>query len=290
MQIAFIGLGGIGARMAANLVEGGHQVTGYDPEAPAPEGVTAAASAAEAVEGADVVMTMLPDAQNLRIIAATVIPAMREGAVLCDCSTVDVDTARAIAADALAAGLHPVDAPFSGGRIGAEEGRLFFMVGGTDEAFNRVLPLLDILGQRVVHCGGSGTGQAAKLINNMMLGVGMIATCEAFALADKLDLDRQKMYEVVSNSSGRNWSLEAYCPAPGIGPKTPADNGYLPGFSSEFMLGDLRMAQLSAQSADADTPMAALAAELYSRFVEEEDGAGKDFSAMLPRFEKRGHA
>ncbi|WP_420342717.1 3-hydroxyisobutyrate dehydrogenase [Paenirhodobacter sp.] len=287
MKIGFIGLGNMGGPMAANLVKGGHQVAGFDLTAPMPEGVTKAATAAEAATDADVVLTMLPNGAILRAVAAEVIPAMRKGAILCDCSTVDVDSARAVAELADAAGLGALDAPVSGGIGGASAGTLTFMVGGTDEAFARVLPLFDIMGQKAVHCGTAGAGQAAKICNNMILGVTMIATCEAFALADKLGLDRQKMYDVVSTSSGYSWSLNAYCPAPGVGPKSPADNEYRPGFASELMLKDLRLSQQAAESADADTPMGQLATALYTSFVEAEGGKGRDFSAMLPRFEKR---
>ncbi len=287
MKIGFIGLGNMGGPMAANLVKGGHQVAGFDLTAPMPEGVNKAATAAEAATDADVVLTMLPNGAILRAVAAEVIPAMRKGAILCDCSTVDVDSARAVAELADAAGLGALDAPVSGGIGGASAGTLTFMVGGTDEAFARVLPLFDIMGQKAVHCGTAGAGQAAKICNNMILGVTMIATCEAFALADKLGLDRQKMYDVVSTSSGYSWSLNAYCPAPGVGPKSPADNEYRPGFASELMLKDLRLSQQAAESADADTPMGQLATALYTSFVEAEGGKGRDFSAMLPRFEKR---
>ncbi|MTE01629.1 3-hydroxyisobutyrate dehydrogenase [Paracoccus sp. YIM 132242] len=288
MKIGFIGLGNMGGPMAANLAKAGHDVAGFDLAAPMPEGVTRAGSAAEAASGTDVVITMLPNGAILRAVADQVIPAMKPGAVLCDCSTVDVDSARAVADQARAAGLDALDAPVSGGIGGAQAGTLTFMVGGSDDAFATVKPLFDIMGQKAVHCGASGAGQAAKICNNMILGVTMIATCEAFALADKLGLDRQKMFDVVSTSSGYSWSMNAYCPAPGVGPKSPADNGYKPGFAAELMLKDLRLSQQAAEAADADTPMGALAAALYARFVEHEDGKGQDFSAMLPRFEKRG--
>ena len=287
MKIGFIGLGNMGAPMARNLVTAGHSVTGYDTAAPMPEGVTPAASAAEAAKGADVVITMLPNGDILRKVAAEVIPAMQPGAVLCDCSTVDVDSARAIADQAEAAGLGALDAPVSGGVGGATAGTLTFMVGGGEGAFATVKPLFDIMGQKAVHCGAAGAGQSAKICNNMILGVTMIATCEAFALADKLGLDRQKMFDVVSTSSGQSWSMTTYCPAPGVGPTSPSDNGYKPGFAADLMLKDLRLSQQAAESADADTPMGQLAAELYRRFVEDEDGLGRDFSAMLPRFETR---
>ncbi|MFC3526628.1 3-hydroxyisobutyrate dehydrogenase [Paracoccus mangrovi] len=287
MRIGFIGLGNMGGPMAANLARAGHEVAGFDLSAPMPDGVTRADSAHAAATGADVVITMLPNGAILRAVADEVIPAMAPGAVLCDCSTVDVDSARAVADQAGAAGLGALDAPVSGGIGGAAAGTLTFMVGGTDAAFAKVAPLFEIMGQKAVHCGASGAGQAAKICNNMILGVTMIATCEAFALADKLGLDRQKMFDVVSTSSGYSWSMNAYCPAPGVGPQSPADNGYKPGFAAELMLKDLRLSQQAAESADADTPMGQLAAALYGHFVEDEDGRGRDFSAMLPRFSAR---
>jgi 3-hydroxyisobutyrate dehydrogenase len=230
---------------------------------------------------------MLPNGAILRSVADEVIPAMRPGAVLCDCSTVDVESARVVAAHATTAGLGALDAPVSGGVGGATAGTLTFMAGGSDEAYAMVKPLLNVMGQKAVHCGDAGAGQAAKICNNMILGVTMIATCEAFALADKLGLDRQKMFDVVSTSSGYSWTMNAYCPAPGVGPKSPADNGYKPGFAAELMLKDLRLSQQAAEAADADTPMGQLAAALYEAFVEAEGGRGMDFSAMLPRFEMR---
>ncbi|UFS66984.1 3-hydroxyisobutyrate dehydrogenase [Paracoccus denitrificans] len=287
MKIGFIGLGNMGGPMAANLAKAGHKVAGFDLAAPMPGGVVKAASAAEAAAGAEVVITMLPNGAILRAVADEIVPAMAAGAVFCDCSTVDVESARAVAGQAQAAGLGALDAPVSGGVGGATAGTLTFMVGGSAEAFDKVEPLFDIMGQKAVHCGEAGAGQAAKICNNMILGVTMIATCEAFALADKLGLDRARMFDVVSTSSGYSWSMNAYCPAPGVGPASPADNGYKPGFAAELMLKDLRLSQQAAEAADADTPMGELAAALYARFVEEEDGKGRDFSAMLPRFEAR---
>jgi 3-hydroxyisobutyrate dehydrogenase len=287
MKIGFIGLGNMGSPMAANLVAAGHAVTGFDLAAPAPEGVTMAASAAEAAMGQDVVITMLPNGAILKSVAAEVIPAMAKGAVLLDCSTVEVDAARDVASQCAAAGLGFLDAPVSGGVGGAAAGTLTFMVGGIDAAFATATPLFDIMGQKAVHCGPAGNGQAAKICNNMILGVTMIATCEAFALADKLGLARDKMFDVVSTSSGYSWTMNAYCPAPGVGPQSPADNGYKPGFAAELMLKDLRLSQAAAEAADADTPMGRAAAALYEQFVDREDGRGRDFSAMLPRFEKR---
>lgn len=288
MNIGFIGLGNMGAPMAANLAAAGHTVTGFDLVADCPEGVTPADSAVAAATGRDVVITMLPNGAILRRVADEILPAMAPGAVLIDCSTVEVDAARDVGAAAEAAGLGFVDAPVSGGVGGAAAGTLTFMVGGSDDAFATATPLFEIMGQKAVHCGGAGNGQAAKICNNMILGVTMIATCEAFALADKLGLDRQAMFDVVSTSSGYSWTMNAYCPAPGVGPQSPADNDYQPGFAAELMLKDLRLSQQAADAADADTPMGQAATSLYETFVETEDGEGKDFSAMLPRFEARG--
>ena len=290
MKIGFIGLGNMGGPMAANLVAAGHDVTGFDVAAPMPDGVTAAASAAAAATGAEVVLTMLPSGEILRRVAQEVLPAMTPGTVLLDCSTVDVDSARAVAAQAEAAGIRTVDAPVSGGVGGARDGTLTFMAGGPEAAFETVRPLLEVMGRKAVHCGPAGAGQSAKICNNMILGATMIVTCEAFALADRLGLDRQAMYDVVSTSSGQSWSMTTYCPAPGIGPQSPADNDYTPGFAAELMLKDLRLAQQAAESADADTPVGALAMRLYEQFVEAEGGTGKDFSAMLPRLEARSRS
>lgn len=288
MNIGFIGLGNMGAPMAANLAAAGHNVSGFDPVGITAKGVAVASNAVEAATGADVVITMLPNGAILRSVAAEMIPAMQAGATLLDCSTVDVESARAVAIDAAACGLLAVDAPVSGGIGGAAGGTLTFMAGGSSAGFAKVQPLFDIMGQKAVHCGDAGAGQAAKICNNMILGATMIATCEAFALADKLGLDRQKMFDVVSTSSGYSWSMNAYCPAPGVGPTSPADNDYTPGFAAELMLKDLGLSQQAAEAADADTPMGALALALYKKFVEDEGGLGKDFSAMLPRFETRG--
>ncbi|MEJ8560335.1 3-hydroxyisobutyrate dehydrogenase [Yoonia sp. GPGPB17] len=285
MKIGFIGLGNMGAPMAANLAKS-HEVTGFDTKAQ-PENLTLADSAAAAAKGADVVITMLPNGDILRAVAKEIHPVMQPGAIHLDCSTVDVESARAVAAQADAAGLQAVDAPVSGGIGGATNGTLTFMAGGPAEAFATVQPLFDIMGQKAVHCGNAGNGQAAKICNNMILGVTMIATSEAFVLADKLGLDRQAMFDVVSTSSGYSWSMNSYCPAPGVGPQSPADNNYQPGFAAELMLKDLNLAQMAAEAADADTPMGQVARDLYKNFVEDEDGIGKDFSAMLPRFEER---
>ncbi|WP_235971120.1 3-hydroxyisobutyrate dehydrogenase [Palleronia pontilimi] len=288
MKIGFIGLGNMGRPMAENLADAGHEVQAFDVAGVGSDKLEEAGSAADAARGAEVVVTMLPSGAILRDVAAEIIPAMDEGAVLLDCSTVDVESARAVAEDAKAAGLLALDAPVSGGTGGARAGTLTFMVGGDADGFAKAKPLFDVMGQKAVHCGGSGNGQAAKICNNMILGITMIGTCEAFALADKLGLDRQAMFDVVSTSSGYSWSMNVYCPAPGIGPDSPADHDYQPGFAAELMLKDLRLAQQAAEAADADTPLGLAARDLYADFVEREDGASKDFSAMLPRFETRG--
>jgi 3-hydroxyisobutyrate dehydrogenase len=284
MKIGFVGLGNMGGPMAANLVKAGHDVAGFDVAGVVIAGVTAAGSLAEAAQGADVVITMLPNGAILQKVANELVLVMANNAVLCDCSTVDVDSARVVADLCAANGLQSLDAPVSGGIGGAQAGTLTFMAGGSVDAFVATAPLLDIMGQKTVHCGEAGAGQAAKICNNMILGATMIATCEAFALADKIGLDRAKLYDVASTSSGSSWTMNAYTPAPGVGVQSPADNDYKPGFAAELMLKDLRLSQQAAQSVDADTPMGQLAQDLYAQFVENEDGLGQDFSAMLPRF------
>ncbi len=290
MKIGFIGLGNMGGPMAANLAKAGHEVIGFDTADVKVLGVQNVSSAALAAAGADVVITMLPNGAILQSVAEEVHPAMEKGATHIDCSTVDVASARAVSASAAEHGLGAIDAPVSGGIGGAEAGTLTFMAGGAADAFAVAAPLFEIMGQKAVHCGDVGAGQSAKICNNMILGSTMIATCEAFALADKLGLDRQKMFDVVSTSSGYSWTMNAYCPAPGVGPTSPADNDYNPGFAADLMLKDLRLSQEAAEMVDADTPMGERATDLYAQFVEKEDGAGRDFSAMLPRFENRGRS
>ena len=287
MEIGFIGLGNMGKPMALNLLTAGHKVKGFDTARVKIEGVSVASSAIDAASEVDVLITMLPDGDALKNISELVLPVMSKNSVFLDCSTVDVSNARVVAAKSEVNNVIPLDAPVSGGVGGATAGTLTFMVGGTDNGFKIARPLFDIMGQKAVFCGPSGNGQAAKICNNMILGATMIVTCEAFAMADKLGLDRQAMFDVVSTSSGYSWSMNAYCPAPGIGPSTPSDNGYTPGFASELMVKDLRLSQQAAEMTDADTPIGKTALELYEQFVFHEDGKGKDFSAMLPRFEKR---
>ncbi|WP_417411574.1 3-hydroxyisobutyrate dehydrogenase [Hoeflea sp.] len=282
MKIGFIGLGNMGAPMAANLIKAGHEVTGFDVAGVTVEGAASAASAAEAASGQDAVITMLPNGEILRSVYAEIVPAGAKGAVFIDCSTVDVDSAKAAHELAAAKGLLSVDAPVSGGVGGAAAGTLTFMAGGSDEAFARAAPLFEIMGQKAVHCGAAGAGQSAKICNNMLLGISMIGACEAFALAEKLGLSAQSLFDVVSTSSGSCWSVNTYCPVPGVGPKSPADNGYKPGFAAELMLKDLKLSQQAAESVSAQTPMGARATELYDAFVEGE-GRGRDFSAMIER-------
>ncbi len=290
MRIGFIGLGNMGAPMAYNLAKAGHTVLGFDTQTITVKMVEMAQTPRDCAEKAEVIITMLPNGKILKSVADETIQYMKEGSIFLDCSTVDVASAKSVAEIAKNHTVIPLDAPVSGGIGGAKEGTLTFMVGGPDEGFIKVKELFDIMGQKAVHCGVSGNGQSAKICNNMILGATMIATCEAFALADKLGLDRRAMFDVVSTSSGYSWSMNAYCPAPGIGPLTPSDNNYIPGFSSDLMLKDLTLSQIAAESVDADTPMGYLAMTLYRTFVEQEDGAGKDFSAMLPRFEKKNRS
>ena len=287
MRIGFIGLGNMGGPMAHNLAKAGFEVVGFDTQEVKVDQVKIVSTSKECVSNSDVVITMLPNGEILKSVANKIIQHMRHGSIFLDCSTVDVESAKSVAEISESYGIIPLDAPVSGGIGGAEAGTLTFMVGGPMEGFNRAKKLFDIMGQKAVHCGNSGNGQSAKVCNNMILGATMVATCEAFSLADKLGLDRQSMFDVVSTSSGYSWSMNAYCPAPGIGPNSPSDNNYIPGFSSDLMLKDLILSQIAAESVDADTPMGNLAMKLYKTFVEEEDGSGKDFSAMLPRFEKK---
>lgn len=285
-RIAFIGLGNMGGGMAANLAKAGHDVRAFDlsPEALArakEAGCLPAASAAEAADGAAAIVTMLPAGAHVEAVytdlfAASVSPS----AILIDCSTIDVATAKRVAEAAEAKGLAAVDAPVSGGIGAANAGTLTFMVGGSDAAFARAEPILSAMGKAVIHAGANGTGQAAKIANNMLLGATMVATCEAFLLAEKLGLDAQTFYDISSVASGQSWSMTSYCPVPGIGPDTPADHDYQGGFAGALMLKDLKLAAAAAADTGADTPMGAKAAELYQRFADEGQG-GLDFSGII---------
>src|SRR5271163_4415242 len=284
-KVAFIGLGNMGAPMAANLVKAGYAVRGFDlveaaKTAAEGTGVTIAPSAREAVRGADAVVTMLPAGRHVLAAHAELLPATPKGALVIDCSTIDVDSARKAHDAGDAAGALTLDAPVSGGVGGASGGTLTFMCGGSDEAFARAKPILENMGKRIVHCGGAGAGQAAKICNNMILGATMIVTCEAFALAEKLGLSHQALFDVASTSSGQSWSLTNYCPVPGPVPASPANNGYRPGFAAALMLKDLKLAQEAALASGATTPLSAEAAQLYALF-NAAGHAGDDFSGII---------
>ncbi len=285
-RIAFIGLGHMGGGMAPNLLKASHEVLAFDlareaVEHAAEAGCTAASSAAEAVSGADVVITMLPAAQHVRsVFENDVAPNAAKGALLIDCSTIDVSSAREVGAGLNELGFDFVDAPVSGGIAAAAAGTLTFMVGGTPQAFERARPFLEPMAKAVIHAGHLGAGQAAKICNNMILGATMIATCEAFALAQKLGLDLQTFFDISSKASGQSWSMTSYCPVPGVGPETPADHDYEGGFAAALMLKDLKLAADAAQSVGAYTPIGSEAEELYQRFVDR-GGGNKDFSGII---------
>ena len=285
--IGFIGLGNMGAPMAANLVKAGHQVRGFDivagrAEALRTKGGRAASIMPEAAAAGEIVITMLPAGPDVRSVYlgdAGVLAHARKDALLIDCSTIDVETARAVSTDAAAAGFDMLDAPVSGGVIGAETAGLTFMVGGSAEAFERGRPLLAAMGHTVVHAGPAGNGQAAKICNNMILGVSMIAVCEAFSLAERLGLAAQTLFDISAKSSGQCWALTSYCPVPGPVPASPANRDYIAGFTAAMMLKDLRLAQQAAGASAAATPLGSAAANLYQLFVDEGTGA-VDFSGI----------
>ncbi|SUB00494.1 2-hydroxy-3-oxopropionate reductase [Pannonibacter phragmitetus] len=287
-SVGFIGLGNMGGPMAANLVRAGHAVKGFDlsPEAKAQleaAGGKAVASVAEAVRDADAVVSMLPAGKHVRAVYTGeegVLASARPGTLLIDSSTIDVDSARAVAQAAASAGMVMVDAPVSGGTGGAAAGTLTFMVGGEDAAFERAKPFLEVMGKTIVHAGGSGTGQAAKICNNMILGISMIAVSEAFNLAERLGLDAQKLFDISSTASGQCWSLTSYCPVPGPVPSSPANRDYQPGFAAQMMLKDLKLSQEAAQSSGAATPLGAQAAALYALFCNS-GHSGTDFSGIV---------
>ena len=291
-RIGFIGLGNMGAPMAANLLKAGHVVAGFDLSAPAlaalvAAGGIAAASAAEAAAGAAIVITMLPAGQHVRgvflhqggLIEAIVQAGARP--LLIDCSTIDVASAREVAAAAEAAGLPMLDAPVSGGTGGAAAGTLTFMVGGAAADFATARPVLEAMGRAIVHAGGPGAGQAAKICNNMMLGINMQGVAEAFVLADRLGLDRARLFEVASASSGQSWALTSYCPVPGPVPASPANRDYQAGFAAALMLKDMRLAEAAAAATGAPTELGVLAASRYQALVDAGQG-GRDFSAVFP--------
>ncbi len=286
-KIAFIGLGNMGTPMAGNLVKAGYPVTGYDLvpanlERATARGVQAAQSAEAAAEGADVVITMLPAGKDTIAVYETtnVLNVAAEGAVFVDCSTIDVASARRAHELAAAAGKLSLDCPVSGGVGGAEAATLTLMAGGSAEAFEKARPVLERMSRKVVHCGDAGAGQAAKICNNMILGISMIGVCEAFNLAEKLGLSHQALFDVASTSSGQCWSITTYCPVPGPVPTSPANNGYKPGFAAELMLKDLSLAQEAARATGVPTPLGAEAAQLYQLYVAN-GNAGVDFSGII---------
>jgi 3-hydroxyisobutyrate dehydrogenase len=285
-RIAFIGLGNMGGGMAANLAKAGHDVHAFDLSPQALDrakaaGCLSATSAVEAADGAEAIVTMLPAGTHVEAVYADLFAAnIAASTLLLDCSTIDVATAKRVAEAAQAKGLTAIDAPVSGGIGAANAGTLTFMVGGSAEAFERARVILSAMGKAVIHAGANGTGQAAKIANNMLLGATMVATCEAFLLAEKLGLDPQTFYDISSVASGQSWSMTSYCPVPGVGPDTPADHDYHGGFATALMLKDLKLAAAAASDTGADTPMGAKAAELYQRFADDGQG-GLDFSAII---------
>jgi 3-hydroxyisobutyrate dehydrogenase len=286
MHIAFIGLGNMGSGMAANLARAGHAVHAFDLSAEAlaratAQGCTAAATAADAVKGADAIVTMLPAGHHVQsVLSQSILPMAAPGTLMLDCSTIDVETARGLAAQAEAAQLGFVDAPVSGGIAAADAGTLTFMVGGTPEAFAAAQPILAVMGKAIIHAGPAGSGQAAKICNNMLLGASMIATAEAFTLAQNLGLDPQTFFDISSKASGQCWSMTSYCPVPGPVPAAPSNRDYQGGFASALMLKDLKLAQAAADASNTPTPMGAQAEALYQTLAGMGGGA-LDFSAII---------
>lgn len=284
--IAFIGLGNMGGGMAANLVRNGFAVRAFDLSDDAlaraeAAGAVRTTTAADAATGADAVVTMLPAGKHVEgVYNDEIFGAAKAGALFLDCSTIDVATARRVIAAAVAKGFEMVDAPVSGGIAAANGGTLTFMVGGQDDAFAKARPILSAMGKAVIHAGGAGNGQAAKICNNMLLGATMVATCEAFAMAQKIGLDPQTFYDISSVSSGQSWSMTSYCPLPGVGPQTPADADYQGGFAVALMLKDLKLAMEAASSVNASVPMGAQAESLYQLLANKGEG-GRDFSSMI---------
>jgi 3-hydroxyisobutyrate dehydrogenase len=284
-NIGFIGLGNMGGPMAANLVKSGERVLGFDVvevsrQAAARDGVQIVATARGCTENADVVISMLPAGEHVLSVWNDILPVANQGALFIDCSTIDVASARKAHASAAERGVATLDAPVSGGVGGAKAATLTFMVGGSHAAFSRGRPVLERMGKRVVHCGEAGNGQVAKICNNMILGISMIAVSEAFVLGEKLGLSHQALFDVASASSGQCWSLTSYCPVPGPVPASPANNEYRPGFAAALMLKDLKLAKEAAQSVQAKTALGAQAADIYEHFAQE-GHSGMDFSAII---------
>lgn len=286
LKIGFIGLGNMGAPMAENLARNGLDVLGFDTDnsIKLPE-ITMMPSIPKLLTEVDIIFTMLPSGLVVKEIVNEFINNFNPKSTLIDCSTIDVKTTKEVCQILGNKKINMLDAPVSGGVQGAKSGSLTFMVGGSRDDYDKLRFLFEYMGSRSVYCGKNGSGQTAKICNNMILGVTMIATCEAFALADKLELDREAMFDVVSTSSGYSWSMNSYCPAPGVGPKAPSDNNYTPGFSSDLMLKDLTLSQNASSESKASTPMGDLAMKLYKDFVENKNGSGLDFSAIIKTFE-----
>ena len=283
--IGFIGLGNMGLPMASNLVKAGHEVLGFDTspevlEVAKEADIITCATAADAASEAETVITMLPNGEILLSVMAEIIPVTPKGALLIDCSTVDVESAKTFHAQAAAAGLGSIDCPVSGGIGGATAGTLTFMIGGSEVNCKRAAPILDIMGGRQVRCGEGGAGQAAKICNNMLLATTMIGVGEVFSLGKKLGLEPQALYDVMSTSSGSCWSINTYCPVPGVGPQSPADNDFKPGFASSLMIKDASLAQVAADASGQATPMGSRALELYKEFAAQSD-EDLDFSAII---------
>ncbi|MBX4868498.1 3-hydroxyisobutyrate dehydrogenase [Rhizobium bangladeshense] len=290
-RIAFIGLGNMGGPMAANLVKAGHEVLGFDLaasvlKAAEASGVKPAGHASQAVKDAEIVISMLPQGRHVLTAWTDILQTAAQGTLVIDCSTIDVESSRKAHEMAKAASCQSLDAPVSGGTGGASAGTLTFMAGGSDEAFARAKPILEAMGKKIVHCGEAGAGQAAKICNNMILGISMVGVCEAFVLAEKLGLSHQALFDVASTSSGQCWSINTYCPVPGPVPTSPANNGYKPGFAAALMLKDLRLSQEAALASGASTPMGAEAAQLYALFEKQGNG-GRDFSAIIEMFREK---
>ncbi|MGE4281936.1 MAG: 3-hydroxyisobutyrate dehydrogenase [Magnetospirillum sp.] len=287
-KIGFIGLGNMGGPMMRNLVKAGHSVRAFDlseaaKKAAEQAGAIVVSAAADTAEGAEIVVSMLPAGEHVKAVymgEAGVMARAPKGCLFIDSSTIDVASAREVAAAAEARGQMMVDAPVSGGVGGAEAGTLTFMVGGSDAAFAQALPILEAMGKNIVHAGGAGNGQAAKICNNMLLGISMIGTCEAFALAEKLGLDAQKLFDISSKSSGQNWSMTSYCPVPGPVPTSPANRDYAAGFAAAMMLKDLKLAVEAASKAGASVPLGGEAAQLYAMYANS-GHAGTDFSGII---------
>jgi 3-hydroxyisobutyrate dehydrogenase len=284
-SIAFIGLGNMGGPMAANLVKAGHKVIAFDLVAASrdqakADGAAIAESSVGAVKGADVVITMLPAGKHVISVWTDIVPSVKKGALIIDCSTIDVESAKQAHALAAKHGIPSVDAPVSGGTGGAKGASLTFMCGGEEKAFAAAKPVLEKMGKKIVHCGGDGAGQAVKICNNMMLAVSMIGVCEGFALAEKLGLSHQALFDVVSTSSGQSWALTSYCPVPGMVPTSPANNDYKPGFAAALMVKDLTLAQDAAKASGAATPLGKHAQEIYKAFDAAGNG-GVDFSGII---------